>query len=105
MCNSCSCLPELLLSRPLQACVFPGCCFFPFLLAKHSASGKAIPVGGGVMVFSCLFTHMNNTYSENPLGCEHMQVLPVRDFKSTEALMNVQLEKEGHDKTELEAET
>lgn len=34
-----------------------------------------------------------------------MQVLPVRDSKSTEALMNVQLEKEGHDKTKLEAET
>lgn len=49
----------------LQACVFLGCCFFPFLLAKNSASGKAIPVGWAVMVFSCLFTHMNNTYSEN----------------------------------------
>lgn len=39
------------------------------------------------------------------VGCEHMQVLPVRDFKNTEALMNVQLEKEGHDNTKLEAET
>lgn len=34
-----------------------------------------------------------------------MQVLPARDFKNTEALINVQLEKEGHDKTKLEAET
>lgn len=62
----------------LQACVFPGYQFFPFLLAKHSASGKAIPVGWGVMVFSCLFTHMNNTYSENHWAVNTCKILKIQ---------------------------
>lgn len=88
----------------LQACVFPGFNFLSFLLVKHSTSGKAIPVRWGVMAFSCLFTHMNNTYSENHGAVNTCKCYQLEIFK-VQKLMNVQLEEEGHDKSKLEAET